>query len=88
MRSFRLLVALFGVALISAGPAGASTDLTHPHEYKKRGVHWEAGMQPGEPGPAPTSEAQTTYIQGPLYDFVWSANTMPVAFLGFFAYRT
>jgi hypothetical protein len=53
MRSLRLLTAVLGAALVSTGTAGASTDLPSPHEHKKRAVHWQAGLQPGEPGPAP-----------------------------------
>jgi len=53
MKAFRTVVALGVAALVSAAPAGAVTDLPHPHEFKKRGHHWQAGMEPGPPGPAP-----------------------------------
>ena len=54
MTPTRLLAVLLGAALTFAGVAVASTDMPHPHEFKKRGVHWQAGMKPGKPGPAPS----------------------------------
>jgi hypothetical protein len=63
MGSLRLLLVLLAAGLISTGTAGASTDVPGPHEHKKRGEHWQAGLQPGQPGPAPASSQRPTKIK-------------------------
>jgi hypothetical protein len=69
MRRFGLLTSLFAAVLVLTGTGGAGADLSnpnpHPHELKKRGVHWQSGAQPGEPGPAParSQRARSTRIE-------------------------
>src|SRR5262245_56036118 len=63
MTPIRLLAALLGAALIFAVTAGASTKMPHPHEFKKRGAHWRAGMAPGTPGPAPSAASKRSRIE-------------------------
>jgi hypothetical protein len=65
MRSFRVLSALLGTALISVGIAAAASDELRPHDSMQRGAHWQAGMQPGTPGPAAlvSQRARSTKIK-------------------------
>ena len=69
MRRFGLLTSLFAAVFVLTGTGGAGADLSnpnpHPHELKKRGVHWQSGAQPGEPGPAParSQRARSTRIE-------------------------
>jgi hypothetical protein len=65
MRPTRFLAVLAGAVLVSVGAASASSDMPHPHEFKKRGAHWQAGMIAGPPGPAPalSAQARSTRIQ-------------------------
>ena len=63
MRSIRFLATLVGAVLVAVGAASASSDLPHPHEFKKRGAHWQPGMMPGTPGPAPARAARSARVQ-------------------------
>jgi hypothetical protein len=63
MRSFRLLSTLLATALIPVGIAAAASDELRPHHFMQRGVHWQAGMQPGEPGPSPLVSRQASSIK-------------------------
>ena len=53
MRPFRVMVVALAAMFASAGVASAVVDADmRPHHFKKRSAHWQAGMEPGQPGEA------------------------------------
>ena len=53
MRPFRVAVLALVAMFAWGGVATAAVDADlRPHHFKKRAVHWQSGMEPGQPGPA------------------------------------
>lgn len=52
MRSVRVAIFLLAATLVVGGVsfAAASEEAPHPHQAKKRGLHWDPEARPGKPG--------------------------------------